>query len=663
MQPGLPVFTTTVAVATGAPGATRQDSLDGIDTTPLTDGVFAWVQSGPAALTLFRLDTSSAAAPDGTTVVAPLTGPGRWLAFAGGASGSSMVQADGISTGAVQLASIDTTGIADGTFAWVRSVEDLFVLNRTSALTADGITVVTGAVGGGQWLRRNNGSQRWLQQADWFIDASAGDDENDGNTSGTALRTHAELERRWGPNALLRQTTTVNILTDLDATDDATPYIDVTLEDGDVNLFYVGTATTILSGTLTAATTADSSTNTAQSVTDAAVGDWDTAGPGGTSVIGFRMRLTANNARAFLAQRVSATEARTGIFETASRTPPQSISAFSPVGNEAYVVESLTNMRDAHFKVRRSPANLAAGNAFGLWVEDLIIDGTTLRFDGLSSSSGAALVANDIRCLVLDSLVGGTSGLLISGCGIKAQAGIPLIGVESSRGRTAFAACVFFEGVTIERGSTVLFLEPDNLFQGPGAATNPGLLLEELAHADLRGHVGAFDWDAPGVRLQGSIHTEQSGGWRIYGDGNDRGMQVDRGGRFIYDPNPPPITGSIDQFLIGGTVFTSADLPVIYSWGGLFDASPTNIQGERTQRGTATLVAGTATVGPGGGGERIELRSGMRIVVARNTPGGTPGDLSVPDASRVFGDPGTGQFVINSGSGTDTSTVDWAIVS
>ena len=45
------------------------------------------------------------------------------------------------------------------------------------------------------------------------------------------------------------------------------------------------------------------------------------------------------------------------------------------------------------------------------------------------------------------------------------------------------------------------------------------------------------------------------------------------------------------------------------------------------------------------------------IQATRNTPGGTLGNLSVPSASRT-----TSQFVINSSSGTETSTVDWTIV-
>ena len=68
--------------------------------------------------------------------------------------------------------------------------------------------------------------------------------------------------------------------------------------------------------------------------------------------------------------------------------------------------------------------------------------------------------------------------------------------------------------------------------------------------------------------------------------------------------------------------------------------------------GTATLVAGTASVAT------TAVTANSRIMLTRNTPGGTVGDLSAPSASRVVGT----SFVINSDSGTDTSTVDWMVI-
>ena len=67
-------------------------------------------------------------------------------------------------------------------------------------------------------------------------------------------------------------------------------------------------------------------------------------------------------------------------------------------------------------------------------------------------------------------------------------------------------------------------------------------------------------------------------------------------------------------------------------------------------RGTATLVAGTVTV------STAAVESGSFILYARKTAGGTLGDLSLGTVTA-----GT-SFVINSSSGSDTSTVNWAIL-
>jgi hypothetical protein len=66
--------------------------------------------------------------------------------------------------------------------------------------------------------------------------------------------------------------------------------------------------------------------------------------------------------------------------------------------------------------------------------------------------------------------------------------------------------------------------------------------------------------------------------------------------------------------------------------------------------GTATLVGGTVTV------STTSVTASSKIFLSRNTAGGTVGDLR--QGTIVAGT----SFVINSASGTDTSTVNWWIV-
>lgn len=79
-----------------------------------------------------------------------------------------------------------------------------------------------------------------------------------------------------------------------------------------------------------------------------------------------------------------------------------------------------------------------------------------------------------------------------------------------------------------------------------------------------------------------------------------------------------------------------------------------------SNRGTATLVAGTVTV------TGVTITSQSIILLSRNTLATAVGHLSAPSANRTPG-VGTGQFVIRSDSApatltAETSTIDWIIL-
>ncbi len=76
---GFGVFAVSTALATEG---SRDNSLDGVNTIVLKSGAFGWVQTGAAARKFFRLDREdNTTAPNGTTIIQPLTGPGRWKEF------------------------------------------------------------------------------------------------------------------------------------------------------------------------------------------------------------------------------------------------------------------------------------------------------------------------------------------------------------------------------------------------------------------------------------------------------------------------------------------------------------------------------------------------------------------------------------------------------
>lgn len=61
-----------------AAGPSDRFSLENITTTPLPDGCLCWVNSGPGRGE-WQLDRIAVDPPDGVTVIAPISGPGRWF--------------------------------------------------------------------------------------------------------------------------------------------------------------------------------------------------------------------------------------------------------------------------------------------------------------------------------------------------------------------------------------------------------------------------------------------------------------------------------------------------------------------------------------------------------------------------------------------------------
>jgi hypothetical protein len=196
------------------------------------------------------------------------------------------------------LAALSTVSLADGSEAFVQTVGAYFTLESTSTLAVDGITVIA-AAGGGRWLRTLSGIQEIaIAQTAWFVDRVAGNDENTGLTNVTALKTKAEIVRRWGTNApTLTVLVTITYLTaDIDGSDPGLFFPTFVLGGG--LLHTAPLPAPAFTGTLLAVTAKNSATNQALQSTFTPT----------TGAIALRMLLvntTRGNSRAF-AQRNTA---------------------------------------------------------------------------------------------------------------------------------------------------------------------------------------------------------------------------------------------------------------------------------------------------------------------------------------------------------------------
>jgi hypothetical protein len=109
--------------------------------------------------------------------------------------------------------------------------------------------------------------------------------------------------------------------------------------------------------------------------------------------------------------------------------------------------------------------------------------------------------------------------------------------------------------------------------------------------------------------------------------------------------------GASDVFGLPFVVNNAGDITSI-GWGQSSDLQDNAGLLASPVAGTATLAAGTVTVPVNA------VTAASNILISRNTPAGTLGNLSVPSASITANT----SFVINSSSNAETSTVNWEIV-
>jgi hypothetical protein len=177
------------------------------------------------------------------------------------------------------------------------------------------------------------------------------------------------------------------------------------------------------------------------------------------------------------------------------------------------------------------------------------------------------------------------------------------------------------------------------------------------------------------------INEDNSGTIRVYDVNGDLAVQIGGVAPFdnaisFYSGDPDedfPATISAGRIGVGGTrnifmtmigpAFSSAqDFPFLEVRSQSFDLSEDAEvaidldQSDRghlripSQIGEAVLVAGTVTV------TRADIAATTRIFLSRRVAGGTLGNLTYTITAGV-------SFTINSSSATDTSTVEWMLIS
>lgn len=535
-------------------GAGNEDALQNVNTTELPDGSLCWAEDQVA---FYVLHKSSAASPSGTVVVAPGSGPGRWIILgSGGADGSQVIVPDIAALAALPAPS-------DGEQAYVLTVRSGFVFETGSALTANGISVINAT--GGQWLRELAPDLSWAYQTNWYLNASTGNDQNVGDAAPTALATAAELTRRLNGQRL-PQSVTVHQMTDL------SEYIEVDLYVAEGFTFsWLGdpTAWTALySGTLDAATALDTATNTPNDVTESAGGfDWNTSGPAGSSLIGKRLRLTSgaagvNGATAGTLKRTSATVARTTtflLFDPAAITtvlPP----LVNPAGTETFVVEQLPKVKGLQLRNLWRNHFGAVSTALGV-VPTIVID--SVDVGGLAANSTRSILRVEgvgvivSRGLVHGSIYAGNDNASLVDCLAPAAFGSGANLSPAGTWSVIGGGCI--GNLDLQRRGSL------NMYRDFIVQTGRLFVIEPVTVA--ADGVAVFDSSQSGLQMLLFSQDDTnmftlSVGARLWGSGNAQyGADIESFRFLTYADTKPTITGTSGDAIIGGQKITWAQAP------------------------------------------------------------------------------------------------------
>jgi len=187
-----------------------------------------------------------------------------------------------------ELQTVHVAELQEGVWAWVQDagggVGAYFTLVKSLAApvpVADGVNVVAPLSGSpvagaanARWFRSTTAPVApfvWSTQTAWFIDPTNGSDTNSGLTAGTAIKTWAELRRRWLASGGVVQTTgncTVTLLGDLPVSDPC-DMRGIWVKKGAAVVVTAAAKTTLYSGTITAVQARVLATNTDWAITSA----------------------------------------------------------------------------------------------------------------------------------------------------------------------------------------------------------------------------------------------------------------------------------------------------------------------------------------------------------------------------------------------------------
>lgn len=512
-------------------------------------------------------------AGSGSTGPTGSTGPG-------GSGGGGLISVANLTA----LAAIDPADGTRGVIVLTLPSTQPFFLNPNSTLTPDGITVIA-AIGGGNWERAlASGSPDAQSQVNWFIDPINGNDENTGLTVPTAIKTAAELFRRWGTTGTVAApgaaTIFVNILSDLPSTDPISG-AGFRFGDGQLVVIQATDASVLATGTAFNVIAQNPATNT----------PWQIQGNGGTfnftPYVGNRIRIVGGPNNGATCSILAATDGGlTAIVDKPITLPPASpltfqvgISAIS-TGDTFNIIQQVRVALDQITIPYQSETSFPQCTFSNLQIVGELSEPNFPQgmFLGCRMDSSFQILQSVTvflyGCCFTDDLILGASSIITMNAGSVLQ------------GLVCFAGSII--------------LDADVVLYGGNLSLQGGFqMIAQLA---------VFNAAAPGIQLMTSNSSAQtfpsiySGGNRVWGAGNTAGVSVGPGG--IFDAtvaSATTITGSGGDILLDGETTARAwnetlgaySAPIALSWVNLAAAQPAGFGGNAHDVASgASIVAG-----------------------------------------------------------------------
>ena len=407
-----------------------------------------------------------------------------------------------------------------------------------------------------------------ITQSQWFVDSVRGDDKKVGTSPLTALKTLAALDDRFG-QGIIHQPTQVflsgNFSDQLLSIRSASAIDPITGLPWPLVITGMPKAT-LRTGIITVVSNQTIPSAAPPRLTDIAVANWGTAGPGGSSLIGKRLRVTQapNNPldvgrTAWLVRDegggAASTSFPSAVIDVLDPNFPASNSSGLLNPPYSYVVEELLEVQGVSYCPVR-PARFV--------VQDIRSPGQTL----LQANGGFYYdVVVFVNCEPGSCIV--NSFPLASGCWLNDA---------QILGTGAILQSCFVDG-PMQNSTHQLFLATNTMAVG-SALYQTNTFASSPSFCGLLGG-GASCFDAPGAAVEISMGSSMHAygslfGGTLHGNGNGVGVSVKPNSSFSYDlvkSTLPTITGAV-EVQVGSIATTWA---AIDAAGGLIELVPPSL--------------------------------------------------------------------------------------